>query len=545
MYHLVNNLTNKAGDALVGYFVKLKDADGNYATLFSDTNSTPIATVSGLANAAKTDANGMYDLYVEDGDYDIEFFDKDDSSLLVTRIPSVPMYSNTSVEAATEATLAELASTDAGKGASLVSLEDGTDLEAAVAARAKTADLASTASGKGAALVGFLQSGTGAVARTAEAKLRDIVSVKDFGAVGDNATDDTAAIQAAWDALYAANGGVLYFPRGTYRVSALSKTYSGAIPIIFRGEGKFASGLKKITGTTTPIVSIVATGIQDIYGGFEDIGFFGDAKANDGIKLTNVGRVKMDHVLVRDCDTGIHVDGSLIFRVNDPSILSNNTGVKTEANGPYANLITFSAGEIRANSSWGLDIGEGMAISFDGVDFENNGTTGNTSTGAIVIRDTVDNEGGYAVFSIKGCWFEGNYGTTISVAASNTALSISGSFFISNEAGRDVVAGAIYSFGFESNVCATGTVTVAAATSSIKNSFIATLADTSSAREHTNVITGAGNMNARIANTFIGVQFNSTGVGFNNTAPIAKPTGVPVDAAGIHAALVSLGLIAA
>lgn len=34
-------------------------------------------------------------------------------------------------------------------------------------------------------------------------------------------------------------------------------------------------------------------------------------------------------------------------------------------------------------------------------------------------------------------------------------------------------------------------------------------------------------------------------VGFFNTAPVSKPTGVAVDSAGIHAALVTLGLIAA
>ena len=42
-----------------------------------------------------------------------------------------------------------------------------------------------------------------------------------------------------------------------------------------------------------------------------------------------------------------------------------------------------------------------------------------------------------------------------------------------------------------------------------------------------------------------GVQANATGLGFFNATPVAQPTGVAVSAAGIHAALVSLGLITA
>ena len=60
-----------------------------------------------------------------------------------------------------------------------------------------TETLALLAASGGSALVGFIQAGTGAVARTAQAKMREQISVKDFGAVGDEATDDTTAIQAA------------------------------------------------------------------------------------------------------------------------------------------------------------------------------------------------------------------------------------------------------------------------------------------------------------------------------------------------------------
>lgn len=58
---------------------------------------------------------------------------------------------------------------------------------------------------------------TGQSTRTVAAKLGDVVSVKDFGAVGDGITDDTAAIQAALNYVNSVGGGVVFLPPGRYR----------------------------------------------------------------------------------------------------------------------------------------------------------------------------------------------------------------------------------------------------------------------------------------------------------------------------------------
>jgi hypothetical protein len=50
--------------------------------------------------------------------------------------------------------------------------------------------------------------------------MRDVVSVKDFGAVGDGVADDTVAIQAAIDYVYSVNGGTVYLPAGAYKVTS-------------------------------------------------------------------------------------------------------------------------------------------------------------------------------------------------------------------------------------------------------------------------------------------------------------------------------------
>lgn len=93
----------------------------------------------------------------------------------------------------------------------------------------------------GSSLVGYTPSGTGAVATTVQNKLREMVSVKDFGAVGDwngtTGTDDRDAILAA---LTYAAGRTVVFESG--------KTYLIGSAIVFSGDVSMKSdGVEKAT----------------------------------------------------------------------------------------------------------------------------------------------------------------------------------------------------------------------------------------------------------------------------------------------------------
>lgn len=73
----------------------------------------------------------------------------------------------------------------------------------------------------------------------------NILSVRDFGAAGNNTRDDTAAIQGAIDAAAAAGRGTVYFPTGRYKVTStlfIRNNYIGLRGASFSGSRLIASG---------------------------------------------------------------------------------------------------------------------------------------------------------------------------------------------------------------------------------------------------------------------------------------------------------------
>ena len=128
------------------------------------------------------------------------------------------------------------------------------DFTSIYAALANTSNVA-----LGDALIGFKQSNSsgvlgGAVGRTVHQKLQESVSVKDFGAVGDGVTDDSAAIQAAVNSFNGlGSSGEIFFPKGNYKINTkitvpvINNTISG---IRFVGVG-FGSQIQAGTETSS------------------------------------------------------------------------------------------------------------------------------------------------------------------------------------------------------------------------------------------------------------------------------------------------------
>ena len=81
----------------------------------------------------------------------------------------------------------------------------------------------------------WTSAGTGATSRTLSGRLSDTISVKDFGAVGDGVTDNSAALAAA-HAHAVLIGSRVYYPPGDYKHNS-GITATTVVPIVGAGEG--------------------------------------------------------------------------------------------------------------------------------------------------------------------------------------------------------------------------------------------------------------------------------------------------------------------
>jgi hypothetical protein len=101
--------------------------------------------------------------------------------------------------------------------------------------------------------------------------MREVVSVKDFGAVGDGVADDTVAIQAAITAaMSSVTGADVYLPSGNYKVSGTL-----TIPNVVDAKAVIRGSGAKITATHNGVLF----DNQSLWVSFRDITLFGPGKA--------------------------------------------------------------------------------------------------------------------------------------------------------------------------------------------------------------------------------------------------------------------------
>jgi hypothetical protein len=110
----------------------------------------------------------------------------------------------------------------------------------------------------------FISNGSGAVFRTVQDKMREVVSVKDFGAVGNGVADDTTAIQNAINfaksnsaAFFGSDGGgyrTVFFPSGFYKITN-TLNITNAVGISFEGEG-WQSSFIHLEATNKTLVNL-------------------------------------------------------------------------------------------------------------------------------------------------------------------------------------------------------------------------------------------------------------------------------------------------
>jgi hypothetical protein len=147
------------------------------------------------------------------------------------------------------------------------------------------------------------------------------LSVKDFGAKGDGATDDTAAIQAAINAA-GVSGGNVCFPSGTYIVTA-TLTVTEGVRII----GIAAAKQTTPTSSTSNQVFIV----HDFNGTFINVvSGTTDQNENSGFGITDISLVQRNGNGTGASGTAVNIVAtSETQRAN--WIVFNNVNIETES----------------------------------------------------------------------------------------------------------------------------------------------------------------------------------------------------------------------
>lgn len=278
-------------------------------------------------------------------------------------------------------------------GASQIGADDGTGGSIFTTVAGFIVALASSI---GSSLVGFIQAGTGAISRTAQDKMRERVSVKDFGAIGNDLNDDYAAIVKARDyCLSTTPYKQLYFPAGNYRISqTLSFDFPG---ISVRGDGKHAS-IIHCTGTGVAVQFTNVNPNNGIYafgGDIKQIGIEGNANTTRLLLINFVNHFLAEDINLREASIsngiGLEVLGCVLSDFKNITCSTNEQLMSSRPNNGI--IVSDSDGARATGCKFDNVVIEGMVG--DGIQIIN-------SDGCIFIGGTSENNGGNSITNTFG-----------------------------------------------------------------------------------------------------------------------------------------------
>ena len=184
---------------------------------------------------------------------------------------------------------------------------------------------------------------TGAVSRPLLSTLGDWVSVKNFGAVGDGTTDDTAAIQAAiTHAGTLAYGANVFFPDGEYKVTSTLTISGNSVSL----TGASRDSVQIIRSTAYGEIFAFSKGTSTVLDG---VGIFNMRLIDNGtnnatgtaIRVENVSRFELNNIIIFGGTNGVIFKGAANVVVNNLTMyMQNASGSPT---GRYGIQITNTA----------------------------------------------------------------------------------------------------------------------------------------------------------------------------------------------------------
>ena len=257
----------------------------------------------------------------------------------------------------------------------------------------------------------FNQSGT-VQTRSVQSKLRDVVSVKDFGAVGDGLADDTLAIQNALNAAIGV-GLTIYMPKGTYKTTS-TLNWPTDWPVALVGDGVESTHIN-YTGASTAI-SMYDAGASTKYikSSLENLRLSGNGSTStNGINIRQGYAIALRNVRVYNFQVGVRIEqtwSAILDFVRIDSCSQVGLELHNEANNVACYCCEF------LDNAKGIYTAGARSVLFSECTIE-----ANTQYGAYITANTTDGQSESIVF--HGCYIEANTTNDIRVIVDSGATS--------------------------------------------------------------------------------------------------------------------------